>query len=298
MTLKEHFRTNFNIRIQECEKGTPLTELLNGRKVKDFLCSTSLFKYNHVTIKADPFLFSKNGKLYLFYEEKLRKFKGVLKMVCSDDLVHWTDPVLILSEPFHLSFPYVFEDSGAVYLLPECGESNSIRLYKFIDETLSKVELVSSLVEGHYVDSSIIKREGKYYLFTSNPQFEQKLFISDNLVSGYKEHPSSPIYVGSDCGRNGGSVISYNDSLYRISQDCSRLYGGNVSVHKIEIITPYVYKETLICKNMLNKAEPFYEYGGHQFNIVDHKGKVYVATDALCLSYNLFQIIDKIKKKM
>lgn len=298
MTLKEHFRTNFNIRIQECKKGTPLTELLNGRMVQDFLCSTSLFKYNHVTIKADPFLFSKKGKLYLFYEEKQRKNKGVLKMVCTDDLAHWSEPKLILKESFHLSFPYVFEDRGAVYLLPECGESNSIRLYKFTDDTLSKVEFVSILVEGNYVDSSIIKREGKYYLFTSNPQFEQKLFISDSLVAGYKEHPSSPIYVGADCGRNGGSIISYNDSLYRISQDCSHLYGGNVSVHKIDIITPDVYKETLIHRNILKNAEPFYEYGGHQFNIVEHKGKEYAATDALCLSFNIFQIIDKIKKKL
>lgn len=298
MTLKEHFRTNFNIRIQECEKGTPLTDLLNGSLVKDFLCSTSLFKYNHVTIKADPFLFSKNGKLYLFYEEKQRKYKGVLKMVRTEDLVHWTEPVLILKEPFHLSFPYVFEDSGAVYLLPECGESNSIRLYKFTDENLSKVEFVSNLVEGNYVDSSIIKKEGKYYLFTSNPQFEQKLFISDSLLSGYKEHPSSPIYVGSDCGRNGGSVILYNDSLYRISQDCSRLYGGNVTVHKIETITPDIYKERLVDKNILKTDKKFYEYGGHQFNIAEHKGRVYVATDALCLSYNAFQIIDKIKKKL
>lgn len=296
MTLKEHFRTNFNIRIQECEKGTPLPDLLNGRLVKDFLCSTSLFKYNHITIKADPFLFTHNGRLFLFYEEKQRRHKGVLKMVSTEDLENWTYPVLILKESFHLSFPYVFEDNGTVYLLPECGESNSIRLYKFTDSSLSKVEFLSSLVEGNYVDSSIIRREGKYYLFTSNPQFEQKLFMSDTLTTGYKEHPASPIYVGPDCGRNGGSVISYNDCLYRISQDCSRLYGGNVSIHKIDQINPSMYKETLVESNILKKTVPFYAYGGHQLNISEYKGKVYIATDALCLCYNVFQFFDKFKK--
>lgn len=296
MTFKEHFRTNFNIRIQECEIGTPLSDLLNGRLVKDFLCSTSLFKYNHITIKADPFLFSYNGRLYVFYEEKQRKYKGVLKMVSTEDFENWTCPALVLKESFHLSFPYVFEDNGTVYLLPECGESNSIRLYKFTDSSLSKVEYLSSLVEGNYEDSSIIKRDGKYYLFTSNPQFEQKLFISDMLTTGYKEHPASPIYVGPDCGRNGGSVISYNDCLYRISQDCSRLYGGNVSIHKIDQINPSMYKETLVESNILKKTVPFYAYGGHQLNISEHKGKVYIATDALRLCYNVFQFFDKFKK--
>ena len=45
-------------------------------------------------------------------------------MVSTDDLKHWTKPISILNdEGTHFSFPYVFEDNGSVYMIPETGWS-------------------------------------------------------------------------------------------------------------------------------------------------------------------------------
>lgn len=299
MTIREHFRTNFNIRVQQSTASPDVCKLLEGSILNEFCCNTSLLAFNPITIKADPFLFYHNDSLYLFYEQKRRKEKGVIMMVFSQDLVHWSEPCLILSEPFHLSFPYVFKCGDAVYLLPECGESNSVRLYKFKDDSLSQVEFVTTLLTGaQYVDSSIIQENGQFYMFTSDEEFRQRLFVSNSLMGNYLEHPMSPIYQGKDFGRNGGSVIRYHHDLYRVSQDCSYLYGGNVNIHLIKNLTDSEYEEECYMTNLFDKKDSFYRYGGHQFNIVQTPNYTFLATDALQLSFNLFQIIDKLKKKL
>ena len=39
---------------------------------------------------------------------------------------------VVLEENFHLSFPFVFEDSGNLYMIPETAENQQIRLYECI----------------------------------------------------------------------------------------------------------------------------------------------------------------------
>ena len=37
---------------------------------------------------------------------------------------------IVLAEPFHLSYPYVFEWQGSHYMIPESGAAKSVRLYR------------------------------------------------------------------------------------------------------------------------------------------------------------------------
>ena len=194
------FVYNFNIRIleKECKDSFFSTE---GNAILDILSDTSLFNTNAPSILADPFLFVHNGTLFLFYEhqDKWVGGKGRLCMRKTSDLKEWTEEVDVLIEPFHLSFPWVFEDDKKIYMLPETGNDNSIRLYETVDDSLTKWKLKSKIVDDGlpWKDSVIYKKDGVYYLFTSHnihSQTEQHLFISQNLLGPYKEHPCSPIY--------------------------------------------------------------------------------------------------------
>ena len=86
--------------------------------------------------------------------------------------------------------------------------------------------------------------------------------------------------------------------MYRPSQDCSRLYGGNVSLHKITKLDSQCLEEELYLDNILDIKNPFYKYGGHQFNMIVFRNKMIVATDALDLNFNFYQIVNKINKKV
>ena len=87
-------------------------------------------------------------------------------MTCTDDLSHWSDPVVVLEENFHLSYPYVFEESGNVYMIPETSDVGDIRLYKADNNMLSSFSLNRTLIhhdvtegETGFADSSVYKKD-------------------------------------------------------------------------------------------------------------------------------------------
>lgn len=243
-------------------------------------------------IEADPFLFVKDNILYLFFESKNIGENGVIKVTSTSDLKTWDAPVTVLSEQCHLSYPFVFEDSGEVYMIPETGELKSIRLYKAITHDLSKWEYVKTLVseddkvsdvELSFCDSSICIHNGIYYLFTTivrNNTNELHIYYSNCLESDFIKHSKNPVVVSNEYGRCAGSVIPYQGKMYRVSQECSKSYGENVCVLEILALSQDVYKEKVVKNDLFDRKEPFYRHGVHQFNVAKFNGKYIVATDA------------------
>lgn len=291
---------SFSIRVFELSLNVPIFSMDEGRTVLNIKSDTGLFNPNASVIIADPFLFVKDDTLYLFYEHLTRWFgTGRICMRSTKDLKTWSGEVDVLVEPFHLSFPFVFEDNGKVYMLPETGGDKSIRLYEAEDDTLTRWKLVKKLREDEapWYDSVIYNKEGKYYLFTGhddNVQQVQHLFVSDYLSGPYKEHPKSPIYTGRDGGRNAGSIIEQDGRLYRPVQVCVNSYGEQISIMEIEILTPTDYKETFYKKNIVDTRIPPYKTGGHQWNTIEYLGKRVVATDFRKRNYNIIETTRRI----
>ena len=78
---------------------------------------------------ADPFLYQRDGKDYIFYELYDYK-KGVIAYSEINEDMSFTEPTVILDLSYHLSYPSLFEDSGELYMIPETGLSRTIELYK------------------------------------------------------------------------------------------------------------------------------------------------------------------------
>lgn len=248
-----------------------------------------LWKPKPVLFQADSFLFVKGEELFLFYELQHWDNPGYIVMTKTSDLKTWTKPVIVLQEPFHLSFPYVFEDNGSIYMVPESQESDSIRLYQ-ANDSLTSFTFVRTLLkkereEGlHYNlnDSHIYKQEGKYYLFTSYQEdwmYYQELYVTEDLLNGsFVRHPQSPICTSNEYGRNGGSLIQYGNKLLRVTQDCHQNYGDNISLMEVTQLDEQHYQEQLFMRNVFPQNSIFMD-GGHQLNIVQYKGQYIYATD-------------------
>lgn len=239
--------------------------------------------------QADPFLFVKDEELYLFYELQYGFDPAKIVMIKTADLKTWTKPIVVLSEPFHLSFPFVFEDEGKIYMIPECEKTDTIRLYEGNDD-LTSFRYIRTLLQQkrtkelnyNYSDSHIYKKDGIYYLFTSytkNWQLYQTLYYSDDLIKGiFVPHPRTPIIIDNEYGRNGGSIIEYGNKLFRISQDCHKDYGENVSLHEVCTLNERQYEEKLYRRNLYTKNNLFPD-GGHHLNMVRFNGKYIYSTD-------------------
>lgn len=281
----------FKINIIELNDDAPM-DVLSGKSIYRVQCNKIPFVLEPEVIDADPFLFVHNDRLYMFYESKTLYEPGVIRMVSTVDLKNWTDPVIVLAEPFHLSYPFVFEDDGVVYMIPESGQNHSIRLYQAEDEGLTNFRFVKDLIRRDlkteskpsidFCDSSILKKDGIYYLFTSDKlsdTYRLRLFYSETLNGDYIEHPKSPIVCSNKYGRCGGSIIKGSNGLFRVAQDCQNGYGDNIHILTIEELNKESYKEHLLKKDVL-PGSGFYARGGHQLNLVNYKGRIILATDA------------------
>ncbi|WP_289705630.1 hypothetical protein [Bacteroides acidifaciens] len=299
----------FGIEISEVKS---IFDMTAERKIIRRLDTSSLWNIvDPKVINADPFLFVHNGMLFLFYEETTAHNPGGrLWMVSTSDLKNWTAPLQISHEDnLHFSFPNVFEDGGEVYMIPETGWVGEIRLYKATDSSLTRFELDSVLMRRleknnsiifDFADNVLYKKDGIYFLFTStldSKGYQLQLYTSPTLRGPFVAHPCSPICHNLEFGRNAGSLIECDGSLYRPAQDCSQTYGGQVNVMKITQLTPEIYEETLFARHILPSSESFYRQGGHQLNYVDYKGSIIMATDAKRdRAFPVFRIADKIKR--
>lgn len=261
-------------------------------------------------MQADPFLFVKGDTLYLFYEYMpIGKGLGVIKMTCTKDLKHWTKPFQITHEPeCHFSYPWVFEKDEVVYMMPETGCDHNIRLYRAINEDLTKWEIDEIILERgekaqegikyDFADSCIYKKDSVYYLFTSyfkNDEYALELYTSDNLKGPYISHTASPVCTGNKYGRCAGSLIEADGRLYRPAQDCVSIYGGQTHIMEIDELTPTTYKEHVVKDNIMPQDVFFYRKGGHQINFVQFKGKTIVATDG---GYSTSFFLERIRIKI
>ena len=281
------------------------------KSVLQFPKRTAFSLFYPEIMQADPFLFVYNSRLFLFYEEMLLgRGLGFIKMVSTTDLKHWTKPVTIThDEKCHFSYPFVFEEGGEIYMMPETGCDHNIRLYKAVNDDLTRFELYKVILARDkepenlhfdFADSSLYKKGNTYYLFTSycdDKTYYLELYTSSSFDGDYKLHPESPICVSNKYGRCAGSLIEADGKLYRPTQDCEIVYGGQVHIMEIDELTLNTYKEHLVKENVIPQEQEYYKEGGHQVNFAEFNGQTVIATDVrFTTSFLLERIRLKIMK--
>lgn len=199
---------------------------------------------------ADPFMVEHDGTYNLFFEFlNTQRKTGEIGHALSRDMKTWTYTGTVLSEKFHLSYPYVFRHEGEMYMIPECAKSKSIRLYRATNFP-GKWEPVTTIIKGDkrqvpLLDPSVVHHNGKWYLFSYMRKVNNlHLFVADSLEGPWKEHPKSPIVTGSDhFARPGGRVVADGEVLYRYAQDGVPRYGSKAWAFRITELTPSTYRE-------------------------------------------------------
>jgi hypothetical protein len=202
---------------------------------------------------ADPLMINKGQDWFLFFEVLNRKDgRGDIAVAKSNDLKKWTYDKIVLDEPFHLSFPYVFQSAGEFYMIPESNEVYELRLYKARDFPYNW-EKQCVILHGGWVDPAIIFYQNQWWLFVSDRKDVLRLFRSHSLTGPWIEHPKSPIITcNPHIARNGGRVIEINNHLMRFPQDCAPSYGIQVFGCEILILDSLNYEERCLPKPVVS----------------------------------------------
>lgn len=198
---------------------------------------------------ADPFMLRVDQTWHMFFEVQNRqRRKGEIGLATSEDGLKWTYQQIVLTEPFHLSYPYVFEWLNDYYMIPETHEAGSIRLYKALKFPIHW-SFVGTLLDGQvFLDASIFRYSDKWWLFTeTNPAHKYDtlcLYYADDLWGPWLEHPASPLITGNGhIARPAGRVLVINDRVVRYTQDCDPIYGTQVRAFEVIELTPTLYRE-------------------------------------------------------
>ncbi|MEE9321562.1 MAG: hypothetical protein V3U76_14035 [Granulosicoccus sp.] len=220
---------------------------------------------------ADPFIFIHNGVEYIGYEHldftkgKGRNFIVNLKEGFSKKRIMSYSEELTC----HQSYPYIFEDQGVLYCIPETSELTQVKLFRCGGTPYDWVECATLLKNFPGVDSSIVFIDDMYWLFTTpiHDQTILNLHYARSIEGPYKAHTLNPI-VKSTHARMAGIIFQHKNHWYRPAQDLSSKYGGAIILKKIELINDSAYRESSTLT--LHPQEP-YSDGLHTISIGNNK---------------------------
>lgn len=204
--------------------------------------------------QADPFLWQREGRTYCFFEDY--DYRSATGHICVGviDGGLLSEVRTAIRPGYHLSFPFVFEHHGQLYMMPESCAKKRIEIWRcttFPD----RWELHSTAMEGvSTADSSIAEIDGQWWLFTNvstdpfgDMNSELHVFRLDgpNLES-ITPHLLNPVMFDARCARNAGRVIRQGEVYYRPAQENSHgTYGYGINLMRIETLSLGEYRETL-----------------------------------------------------
>jgi hypothetical protein len=196
---------------------------------------------------ADPFWTTTGDAWQMFFEVlNSETNKGEIGLATSRNGLVWTYEQIVLAEPFHISYPYVFNHGGDYYLMPESEQIGKVQLYR---ATMfpSRWELFATLLDIQAADASIFFYRENWWMFACTTPYKQdtlRLYVADDLTSHWTEHPSSPIVAGDiRRARPAGRPVAFGNCLIRFAQDCSPEYGTQVRAFEITELTRTTYSE-------------------------------------------------------
>jgi hypothetical protein len=205
---------------------------------------------------ADPFLWTSEGKTFCFVEDFAYK-KGVGHItVLEIDGTRATERGVALQEPFHLSFPFLFEYQGQLYMCPESANARQVRVYRCVQFPL-KWRLEKVLLDGvSAVDTMLFHRGNRWWMLTNIDEsgtrdFESELYLfsaESPLSTVWTPHPYNPIRIDSFGGRNAGLIID-EDRIYRVGQ-CQGFdqYGQALQIYEIRELSESHYHESVVAE--------------------------------------------------
>jgi hypothetical protein len=207
------------------------------------------FKNNKKYWYADPILYKSDNKTYMFYEAFNKKNNlgeiGVATVINNTI----ANKHIILNEPFHMSYPFVFNFNNKIYMIPETSSIKKLHLYEAesfpYEWKLSKVLIDNTELS----DATILKHQDKVYIFVSkilsySPYRDELLLYHLDNEFNLIPHKCNPIITDNEFSRPAGNFLKYNSKLIRVSQDCSNGgYGKALKFNEIIDISDNSYQE-------------------------------------------------------
>jgi hypothetical protein len=199
---------------------------------------------------ADPFPIQRNGKSFIFFEElPFAAGKAHISVVEVDRAGRVSDPVRVLERDYHLSYPFLLEDGGELYMIPETAGNRTVEIYRCV-EFPHKWRRERVLIDGiRAADATLHRENNRWWMFANvgaegaEMHDELHLFSADKLMGAWNPHRRNPVKSDVRSARPAGRLFTQAGRLYRPAQVCAPLYGSGVAINRVTNLSHEEYAE-------------------------------------------------------
>lgn len=244
---------------------------------------------------ADGFALKQNERLLLLFEDytyKGRKGK-ISASWYSERNETFTKPQVLLDEPWHLSYPYIFKHNGMFWCIPECKDHKNVELYRLDISSMKLVHERTLVKDLEAVDPTLIFHNNHWYLFFTAgyaSNVELHIWHAENLEDDFQPHVLTPVKADVSNSRPAGSPFYLDGKLYRPAQDCSRSYGGRIILNEIKILSEDYFLE--MAANVLEPPPSF--KGLHNISFAGD----YMFFDCKLMKFSMANFSYQLKRKL
>lgn len=215
---------------------------------------------------ADPFITLYFGRPVIFFEEWINKeHKGIISYIELDEVQSNKGNIShhALELPTHLSFPYIFEYDGHLYMVPENYQSETITIYEAGDAPDKWTENRILMNNFPGIDTIIFKYNELWWMFSTKYDFDIKsdnryqlyIWFAETPFGEWQRHSLSPIQYSEPIARSAGAPFEHSGKLYRPTQDCRGRYGKQIIITEISKLTSSEFLEHPV--NVISPLPPY-----------------------------------------
>lgn len=194
---------------------------------------------------ADPFGVWRDGRLFVFVETyDYRDRVGAIEVLTFDGDLQLLGRQPALKEPWHLSYPFIVEDGGETYMLPEAHRSGRLTLYRAAAFPHDWTPVATLDLDQVAIDATPVFHEGRWWLFytpaTTRADKVSALHVAfaERLTGPWTPHPANPVRYDIASSRPGGTPQVVDGVLVLPVQDCRKTYGGAIRPLRVTALTP------------------------------------------------------------
>ena len=229
----------------------------------------------HVTTMAP---IEMEGNYYIFMEEFLYSaMKAHISVIEMDADGRWKAPMKVLERDYHLSYPFLFQWDGQLYMMPETKRNGTIELYRCTEFPL-KWEFDRVIMDNvQAVDATLHEVEGTWWLFCNiggrdfSSNDELPLFYANTPFGPWSPHKLNPVKSDVRSARPAGRLFHKDGNLFRPSQDCSVRMGGAIVINRVTKLTPEHFREKSV-----SRIDPTWRKGLLGTHTINTAGKLTV----------------------
>jgi hypothetical protein len=238
--------------------------------------NNTFYRYKHLVppkdkFWADPFPVKQKDKYFVFLEEYLYKDDRAHISVLEVSRSGCGEPIPVLKQPYHLSYPFVFQWKDRYFMIPETAAQKTVEIYEctsFPGEWRKTEVLLEGIAAR---DATLYEFEGLWWMFVAiadTPSSDElHLFYSQSPLGPWRAHRRNPVASDVRNSRPAGKLFQWNGELYRPAQDSSERYGYGLSINRIIRLTTDEFVEQQVSKVLPNWRKDL--RGTHTINSCD-----------------------------